>query len=112
MALSLDTLSAHFPSQSSQTLLLHTTLPVNTLLNSSATNNFINKSMAMFAAMPWRLPISICLTLFDGSSTSASDITHYMQTALTFVNGQWQDLWLLTTYLHASASLILGLFRL
>ncbi|KAG6875139.1 hypothetical protein C0993_010665, partial [Termitomyces sp. T159_Od127] len=32
-----------------------------------------------------------------------------MQTTLTFANGQRQDLWLLVTCLHASASLILGL---
>ncbi|KAG6895163.1 hypothetical protein C0993_010053, partial [Termitomyces sp. T159_Od127] len=76
MALTLDTLLAHLLSQSSQTLLLHTTLSfsstlVNTLVDSSATNN-IDKSLATLAA-------------------------------------QRQDLWLLVTCLHASASLILGL---
>ncbi|KAG6863746.1 hypothetical protein C0993_010475 [Termitomyces sp. T159_Od127] len=105
---------AHFSSRSSQTLYLHTTLPsspppINTLVDSGTTNNFINKSLAMLAATPWRLPIPIRLTLFDGSSTSASDITHYLQTILTFANSQRQDLQLLMTHLHASAPLILGL---
>ncbi|KAG6884673.1 hypothetical protein C0993_009054 [Termitomyces sp. T159_Od127] len=114
MALSPDTLMAHLPSQSSQTLLLHTTLlspstPVNTLVDSGATDNFINESLAMLAAMPQRLPLPICLTLFDSSSTSASDITHYVQTIFTFTNGQWQDLQLLVTHLHTSTPLILGL---
>ncbi|KAG6884313.1 hypothetical protein C0993_012214 [Termitomyces sp. T159_Od127] len=90
-ALSPNTLSAHIPSQFSQTLLLHTTLPsssssVNTLVNSGAANNFIDKSLAMLAAMPQRLLIPIHLTLFDGSSTSVSDITHYVQITLTFTN--------------------------
>ncbi|KAG6877347.1 hypothetical protein C0993_008380 [Termitomyces sp. T159_Od127] len=82
-ALSPDTLSAHLPSQSLQTLLLCTTLPsssapVNTLVNSGTANNFIDESLAMLAATHWRLPIPIHLTLFNSSSTSASDITHYI----------------------------------
>ncbi|KAG6899003.1 hypothetical protein C0993_001860 [Termitomyces sp. T159_Od127] len=74
-----------------------------------ATDNFIDKSLAALAATPQRLPIPIHLTLFDGSSTSTSDITHYMQTILTFANGQRQDLQSLMTCLHAFALLILGL---
>ncbi|KAG6867428.1 hypothetical protein C0993_002859 [Termitomyces sp. T159_Od127] len=92
MALSLDTPLAHLPSQSSQILLLHTTLPhfstlVNTLVDSGATDNFIDESLATLAATPQKLPLSIHLTLFNGSSTSTDDITHYMQTTLTFANG-------------------------
>ncbi|KAG6875363.1 hypothetical protein C0993_009582 [Termitomyces sp. T159_Od127] len=114
MALSPDTPSAHLPSQSSQTLLLRTTLPhssapVSTLVDSGAINNFIDKSLATLAATPQKLPLPIHLTLFDGSSTSAGDITHYVQTTLTFANSQQQDLQLLMTHLHASAPLILGL---
>ncbi|KAG6876276.1 hypothetical protein C0993_004507 [Termitomyces sp. T159_Od127] len=63
----------------------------------------------MLTAMPLRLLLSICLTLFNGSSTSTGDIIHYMQTTLTFANGQWQDFQLLVTHLHASTPLILGL---
>ncbi|KAG6877073.1 hypothetical protein C0993_010506 [Termitomyces sp. T159_Od127] len=66
----------------------------------------------MLAAMPQRLLLPIRFTLFDGSSTSTNDITHYIQTTLTFANGQQQDLWLLMIHLHASAPLILGLFWL
>ncbi|KAG6864476.1 hypothetical protein C0993_008840, partial [Termitomyces sp. T159_Od127] len=114
MALSLDTPSAHLPSLSSQTLLLHTTLPhsstlVNTLIDSGATDNFIDEFLATLAATPQKLPLPIHLTLFDGSSTSTSDITHYVQTTLAFANGQQQDLRLLVTHLHASTPLILGL---
>ncbi|KAG6882957.1 hypothetical protein C0993_008498, partial [Termitomyces sp. T159_Od127] len=86
-----DTSSTHLPSQSSQTLLLRTTLPhsstlVSTLIDSGATNNFIDESLATLATTPQKLPLPIRLTLFDGSSTSASDITHYIQTTLTFAN--------------------------
>ncbi|KAG6875020.1 hypothetical protein C0993_011192, partial [Termitomyces sp. T159_Od127] len=114
MALSLDTPSAHLPSQSSQTLLPCTTLPhtsalVSTLVDSSATDNFIDESLAILATTPQKLPLPIRLTLFNGSSTSAGDITHYVQTTLTFSNGQQQDLQLLMTRLHASVPLILGL---
>ncbi|KAG6877185.1 hypothetical protein C0993_009533 [Termitomyces sp. T159_Od127] len=117
MALFLDTVLAHLTSQSSKTLLFCTILrsssaPVNTLINSSATNNFINESLVMLAAMPQRLLIPIYLILFDSSSTSIGDITHYMQTTLTFANGQRQDLQLLVTCLHASAPLIIGLLWL
>ncbi|KAG6881950.1 hypothetical protein C0993_012427, partial [Termitomyces sp. T159_Od127] len=113
-ALSPDTPLAHLPSQSSQILLLHTILshsstPVSTLVDSGATNNFIDESLATLATTPQKLLLPIHLTLFDGSSTSASDITHYVQTTLTFANSQQQDLWLLVTRLHASAPLILGL---
>ncbi|KAG6898333.1 hypothetical protein C0993_006959 [Termitomyces sp. T159_Od127] len=83
--------------------------PVNTLVDSGTTDHFIDKSLATLAAMPWRLPISIYFTLFDSSSTSAGDITHYVQTTLTFTNGQQQDLWLLVTHLHTSTLLILSL---
>ncbi|KAG6898444.1 hypothetical protein C0993_006840, partial [Termitomyces sp. T159_Od127] len=115
--LPLDTLLAHLPSQSSQTLLLHTTLSssstlVNTLVNSSATDNFIEESLVTLAAMPQRLLLPNHLTLFNGSSTSAGNITHYVQTTLTFANGQWQDPWLLMTHLHASTLLILSLLWL
>ncbi|KAG6882977.1 hypothetical protein C0993_008429 [Termitomyces sp. T159_Od127] len=114
MALFPDTSLAHLPSQSSQTLLLCTTLPhfstpVNTLVDSSATNNFIDKSLATLATTPQKLPLSIYFTLFNGSSTSTDDITHYVQTTLTFANSQWQDLQLLVTCLHTFAPLILGL---
>ncbi|KAG6863756.1 hypothetical protein C0993_010457 [Termitomyces sp. T159_Od127] len=114
MTLSPDTPSAHLPSQSSQTFLLHTTLPhsfasVSTLIDSSATDNFIDKSLATLVATPQKLPLPIHLTLFDSSSTSTGDITHYVQITLSFANGQRQDLWLLVTCLHASTPLILGL---
>ncbi|KAG6876810.1 hypothetical protein C0993_000297 [Termitomyces sp. T159_Od127] len=44
------------------------------------------QQQSMLAATPQRLPIPIHLILFNGSSTSAGDITHYMQITLTFAN--------------------------
>ncbi|KAG6883139.1 hypothetical protein C0992_009559, partial [Termitomyces sp. T32_za158] len=56
-----------------------------------------------------RLPIPICLRLFDGNASSTGDITHFVHLPITFANGQQQELWLLVTKLHTSAPLILGL---
>ncbi|KAG6899326.1 hypothetical protein C0993_011203 [Termitomyces sp. T159_Od127] len=64
--------------------LLH---PGQSLIDSGATNNFINESLATLVATPQKLPLPIRLTLFNGSSTSTSNITHYMQTTLAFANG-------------------------
>ncbi|KAG5348657.1 hypothetical protein C0989_009149, partial [Termitomyces sp. Mn162] len=50
----------------------------------------------------------IPLKLFDGDSTPAGDITHCLETTLTFADGQQQELQLLITKLHSSASVVLG----
>ncbi|KAG5724955.1 hypothetical protein E4T56_gene12433 [Termitomyces sp. T112] len=79
MVLSPDNL----PSHSSHTLLLHTSFSfsanfIYTLIDSSATNNFIDKCLA--ALIPQylqHLPTPILLKLFDSDPTSAGDITHY-----------------------------------
>ncbi|KAG5724661.1 hypothetical protein E4T56_gene3712 [Termitomyces sp. T112] len=79
MMLAPDNPPAHLPSHSSTNLLLHTTLPftnkpVPTLVNSGATNNFVDKSLAALAPQPLRrLPAPIPLKLFDGDSTPNSD---------------------------------------
>ncbi|KAG6899679.1 hypothetical protein C0993_007990 [Termitomyces sp. T159_Od127] len=99
----------HFINECPKRQVPHSSTSVNTLVDSGATDNFINKFLATLAATPWKLPLPICLTLFNGSSTSTSNITHYVQTTLTFANSQQQDLQLLVTHLHASAPLILGL---
>ncbi|KAG5733019.1 hypothetical protein E4T56_gene3599, partial [Termitomyces sp. T112] len=104
---------AHLPSHSSTNLLLRTTLPftdkpVPTLVNSGATNNFVDKSLAALAPQPLhRLPAPIPLKLFDGDSTPVGDITHCLETTMTFADGQQQELQLLITKLHPSAPVIL-----
>ncbi|KAG5716111.1 hypothetical protein E4T56_gene10872 [Termitomyces sp. T112] len=105
---------AHLPSHSSTNLLLCTTLPftnkpVPTLVDSSATNNFIDESLVALAPQPLHcLPTPILLKLFDGDSTPAGDITHCLETTMTFTDGQQQELRLLITKLHPSAPVVLG----
>ncbi|KAG5733978.1 hypothetical protein E4T56_gene6788 [Termitomyces sp. T112] len=112
MILALDNPPAHLPSHSSTNLLLHTTLPftdkpVPTLVDSGATNNFVDESLAVLAPQPLcRLPTPIPLKLFDGDSTP--DITHCLEMTLTFTDGQQQELRLLVTKLHPSAPIVLG----
>ncbi|KAG6872759.1 hypothetical protein C0992_009359, partial [Termitomyces sp. T32_za158] len=110
-----DTPSILLPSHSSQSLLLRTTITpsketINTLIDSGATDNFIDKAWAALApGTSRRLPIPICLRLFNGNASSMGDITHFVHLPITFANGQQQELRLLVTKLHASALLILRL---
>ncbi|KAG5334890.1 hypothetical protein C0989_002709 [Termitomyces sp. Mn162] len=114
MVLALDNPPAHLPSHSSTNLLLCTTLPftdkpVPTLVNSGATDNFIDESLAALAPQPLHhLPTPIPLKLFDGDSTPAGDITHCLETTMTFADKQQQELQLLITKLHPSTPIILG----
>ncbi|KAG5338301.1 hypothetical protein C0989_007606 [Termitomyces sp. Mn162] len=88
-----ENLPAHLPFHSSTNLLLCTTLlfidnPVPTLVNSGTTNHFINESLAALTSHPLqRLPASIPLKLFDGDPTPVGDITHCLETTMTFANG-------------------------
>ncbi|KAG5352854.1 hypothetical protein C0989_012608 [Termitomyces sp. Mn162] len=92
MVLAPDNLPAYLPSHSSTTLLLCTTLPffdnpIPTLVDSNAMDNFIDESLA--ARTPQhlqRLPTLILLKLFNGNSTPARDITHHLETTVTFAN--------------------------
>ncbi|KAG5351271.1 hypothetical protein C0989_007165 [Termitomyces sp. Mn162] len=114
MVLTLDDLPAHLPSHSSTTLLLCTTLSfsdnsISTLVNSSATDNFINKSLvALTPHLLQCLPAPILLKLFDGDPTLTGDITHCLGTTMTFTNRQQQELQLLITKLCSSTPVILG----
>ncbi|KAG5337170.1 hypothetical protein C0989_010420 [Termitomyces sp. Mn162] len=93
-----DSPPVHLPSHSSTNLLLCTTLPfttnpVPTLVDSGTTDNFINESLAVLTPHPLRhLPAPIPLKLFDGDPTPAGDITHCLETTMTFANGQQQEL--------------------
>ncbi|KAG6896427.1 hypothetical protein C0992_008361 [Termitomyces sp. T32_za158] len=113
--IALDTPSIFLSSHSSQSLLLRTTITssrktINTLIDSGATDNFIDEAWATLApGPPQRLPISICLRLFDRNASSVGDITHFVHLPITFANRQQQELQRLVTKLHASALLILGL---
>ncbi|KAG5348744.1 hypothetical protein C0989_008529 [Termitomyces sp. Mn162] len=98
MMLTPDNLPAHLPSHSSTNLLLRTTLPfidkpIPTLIDSGATDNFVDESLAALTPQPpHHLPAPIPLKLFDGDSTPAGDITHCLETTLTFADGQQQEL--------------------
>ncbi|KAG5349619.1 hypothetical protein C0989_002716 [Termitomyces sp. Mn162] len=93
MILAPDSPPVHLPSHSSTNLLLHTTLPfttnpIPTLVDSGATNNFIDESLAALTPHPLQcLPTLIPLKLFDGDPTPAGDITHCLETTMTFTNG-------------------------
>ncbi|KAG5349409.1 hypothetical protein C0989_004081 [Termitomyces sp. Mn162] len=93
MVLTLDNLPAHLPFHSSHTLLC-TTLPssnnlIPMLIDSNATDNFIDEFLAVLTPQHLQcLPTLILLKLFDSDPTSARDITHCMETTMTFANGQ------------------------
>ncbi|KAG5732301.1 hypothetical protein E4T56_gene11429 [Termitomyces sp. T112] len=114
MVFALDNLPAHLPSHFSTTLLLCITLPfsdnsVPMLVNSSAMDNFIDKSLVALTPQHLQhLSTPILLKLFNGKPTSTRDITHCLETTITFTNGQQQELQLLVTKLHPSASIVLG----
>ncbi|KAG5339365.1 hypothetical protein C0989_004567 [Termitomyces sp. Mn162] len=109
-----DNLPAHLTSHSSNTLLLHTTLlfsnnPIPTLVNSSATNNFIDKFLAALTPQCLQCLLTpILLKLFDSKPTSVRDITYCVETTVTFANGQQQELQLLVTKLYLSTPIVLG----
>ncbi|KAG5726823.1 hypothetical protein E4T56_gene597 [Termitomyces sp. T112] len=98
MILAPDNLPAHLPSHSSTNLLLCTTLPftnnpVPTLVNSSATDNFIDEFLAALTPHPLQcLPTLIPLKLFDGDPTPVGDITYCLEMTMTFANRQQQEL--------------------
>ncbi|KAG6896408.1 hypothetical protein C0992_008450 [Termitomyces sp. T32_za158] len=103
MVIAPDTPMILLPSHSSQSLLLRTTITpsketLNTLIDSGATDNFIDKAWAALTPGPrWRLPIPICLHLFNRNTSSVGDITYFVQLPITFTNRQQQELWLLVT---------------
>ncbi|KAG5351216.1 hypothetical protein C0989_007401, partial [Termitomyces sp. Mn162] len=109
-----DNFPAHLPSHTSTILLLCTTLPfsdnsIPTLVNSSATDNFIDKSLVVLTPQHLCcLLIPILLKLFDNDPTPTRDITHCLETTVAFTNRQQQELQLLVTKLHPSAPIILG----
>ncbi|KAG5333542.1 hypothetical protein C0989_005493 [Termitomyces sp. Mn162] len=94
MILAPDSPPVHLPSHSSTKLLLRTTLPftdnpVPTLVDSSATNNFINESLVALAPHSLlHLPAPIPLKLFDGDPTPVFPALVDSGTSGTFVSNQ------------------------
>ena len=84
--------------------------PVPTLIDPSATSNFVHSSLSShsnFSCIPLCLPIALCL--FDGKPIMSGFIYKYLNTSLTFSDFSSQDISLLIMKLHPSAAIVLGL---
>ncbi|KAG6814861.1 hypothetical protein H0H93_011966, partial [Arthromyces matolae] len=110
-----DTRTVYLTSDSPQLFLLRVKAtseeePTLALVDSGATDLFISKDWIEANNHPTiRLPIPIRLSLFDGEPTSSGEITHFALIRLTFENQITQELRMLVTKLHKSASMVLGL---
>ena len=85
-------------------------MPCNVLVDSGATDNFIDFSLANTRPdllCPLDVPLS--LELFDGNLTSSGNVTHELRTPLIFDNGVSRVVRFLVTQLHPSAPVVLGL---
>src|SRR5882672_897498 len=84
--------------------------PVLALIDSGATSNFLDSSLAdlpLFVTEPLDLLITLCL--FYGKPATAGFIHESVTTSVAFTDGSTQDLSLLVTKLHPSASMVFGL---
>src|SRR5882672_6900074 len=84
--------------------------PVSALIDSSATSNFLDSSLAdspLFVTEPLDLPITLCL--FDGKPVTAGFIHESVTTSVAFTDGSTQNVSLLVTKLHPSAPMVFGL---
>ena len=84
--------------------------PVLTLIDSGATSNLIDSSLSShsnFNCIPLHSPIALCL--FDRKPATSGFIHEYLNTSLTFADSSLQDISLLVTKLHPSATIVLGL---
>src|SRR5882724_4672812 len=84
--------------------------PVSALIDSGATSNFLDSSLAAFPPFvlePLDCPIALCL--FDGKPATAGFIHESVNTSISFADHSTQSLSLLVTKLHPSAPIILGL---
>jgi hypothetical protein len=108
-------LFAAIGSHSDSLFIIHVQLPgledpIPTLIDSGATSNFIDSAFSSrpgFACTPLATPIALCL--FDGKPGTSGFIHEYITTNLTFSDSSSQDILLLITELHPSASIVLGL---
>src|SRR5882724_10164751 len=84
--------------------------PVSALINSGATSNFLDSSLAAsppFVLEPLDFPITLCL--FDGKPASAGFIHESVNISVSFADHSTQSLSLLVMKLHPSTPIILGL---
>src|SRR6266481_2129910 len=112
----------HFPSlrvtltsQSETSFLVPTRIPgipdsISTLIDSGATSNFIDSSLAsMSIFVPSALAQPIALSLFDGKPAMSGFIHQSISTTVQFSDESTQELDLLVTKLQPSAPIVLGL---
>src|SRR5882724_4511618 len=108
-------ISAAITSHSEVSFLISLTLPglsdpVPALIDSGATSNFLDSSLATlptFVLEPLDRPITLCL--FDGEPATAGFIHESVNITVSFADCSTQSLSLLVTKLHPSALIILGL---
>ena len=84
--------------------------PVSALIDSGATSNFVDSSLAAlppFVMEPLDRPIALCL--FDGKPATAGFIPESVNISVSFADCSTQSLSLLVTKLHLSAPIVLGL---
>src|SRR5882724_9932687 len=108
-------ISAALTSHSEVLFLISLTLPglsdpVSALIDSGATSNFLDSSLAAsppFVLEPLDRPIALCL--FDGKPATAGFIHESVNTSISFTDHLTQSLALLVTKLHPSSPIVLGL---
>src|SRR5882724_7767810 len=108
-------ISATLTSHSEVLFLIFLTLPglsdpVAALIDSGATSNFLDSSLAAlppFVLEPLDCPIALCL--FDGKPATAGFIHESVNISVSFADHSTQSLSLLVMKLHLSALIILGL---
>src|SRR5882724_3385248 len=108
-------ISAALTSHSEVSFLISLTLPghsdpVSALIDSGATSNFLDSSLATsppFVLEPLDRPIPLCL--FNGKPATAGFIHESVNTSILFADHLTQSLSLLVTKLHPSAPIVLGL---
>src|SRR5882724_2068986 len=84
--------------------------PVSALIDSGATSNFLDSSLATFPPFvlePLDCPIALCL--FDSKPATAGFIHESVNISVSFTDHLTQSLSLLVTKMHPSALIILGL---
>src|SRR5882724_1553712 len=108
-------ISATLTSHSEVSFLISLTLsglsdPVSALIDSGATSNFLDSSLAALATFvlePLDRPIALCL--FDGKPATAGFIHESVNTSISFADHSTQSISLLVMKLHPSAPIVLGL---
>ena len=113
--ISFASLHATLTSQSEMSFLVSLRLPgipnpIPTLIDSGATSNFIDSTLAtMSVFVPAVLAQPIALCLFDGKPATSGFIHQLISITVHFSDESHQDLDLLVTRLHPSAPIVLGL---